>query len=116
MGIIEDEVKQLKDVIGNLESRIRRLEDRGTGSPTAAELRMILIGPPGAGKLLPLLVFALFPPAQLSLTCARYREGNSGSQAEGAIFLLPPGMSKIPTNFTPKSCYLTWTLFCPNIY
>ncbi|KAF4125936.1 adenylate kinase [Geosmithia morbida] len=51
MGIIEDEVKQLKDVIGNLESRIRRLEDRGAGSsPTAADLRMILIGPPGAGK------------------------------------------------------------------
>lgn len=52
MGIVEDELKQLKDVVSSLESRIKRLEQRGTGSsPSTEELRMILIGPPGAGKL-----------------------------------------------------------------
>jgi len=51
MGIVDDELSQLKNVVANLESRIKRLEQRGTGSsPTTEELRMILIGPPGAGK------------------------------------------------------------------
>ncbi|KYK54543.1 putative adenylate kinase [Drechmeria coniospora] len=51
MGFVEDELKQLKDVISNLDSRIRRLEQRTTGtSPSTADIRMILIGPPGAGK------------------------------------------------------------------
>lgn len=54
MGFVEDELKQLKDVIGNLESRVKQLEGRA-GSAVAPlnteEIRMILIGPPGAGKL-----------------------------------------------------------------
>ncbi|KAG9257645.1 adenylate kinase [Emericellopsis atlantica] len=51
MGIVEDELKHLKDVVTGLESRIKRLEQRGTGaSPSTEEIRMILIGPPGAGK------------------------------------------------------------------
>ncbi|KAI9149151.1 adenylate kinase [Paramyrothecium foliicola] len=51
MGFVEDELKQLKDVIAGLDSRIKRLEGHATGSaPTRDELRMILIGPPGAGK------------------------------------------------------------------
>lgn len=50
MGIVEDELKHLKDVVAGLESRIKRLEGGGAGgSKTAEELRMILIGPPGAG-------------------------------------------------------------------
>lgn len=50
MGIVEDELKHLKDVVSGLESRIKRLEGGGAGSSqTAEELRMILIGPPGAG-------------------------------------------------------------------
>lgn len=50
MGLVEDELKQLKDVVSGLESRIKRLEQRGTGSsPSTEEVRMILIGPPGAG-------------------------------------------------------------------
>ena len=52
MGLVEDELKQLKDVVGTLESRIKRLEQRATGtSTTPQELRMLLIGPPGAGTL-----------------------------------------------------------------
>lgn len=51
MGFVEDELKQLKDVIANLDSRIKRLEGGAAGSAsTREELRMILIGPPGAGK------------------------------------------------------------------
>ncbi|TQV91362.1 hypothetical protein V2A60_008988 [Cordyceps javanica] len=53
MGFVEDELKQLKDVIGNLDSRIKSLEQRATGSAapvSTEEIRMLLIGPPGAGK------------------------------------------------------------------
>lgn len=53
MGFVEDELKQLKDVIGNLDSRIKSLEQRATGSVapvSTEEVRMLLIGPPGAGK------------------------------------------------------------------
>ncbi|KOS23099.1 Adenylate kinase [Escovopsis weberi] len=52
MGFVEDELKQLKDVISNLDSRIKQLEQRTTGAApaTVEDIRMILIGPPGAGK------------------------------------------------------------------
>lgn len=53
MGFVEDELKQLKEVIGNLDSRIKQLEKRATGSsPSTEEIRMIIMGPPGAGKAL----------------------------------------------------------------
>lgn len=51
MGFVEDELKQLKEVIGSLDSRIKQLEKRATGSsPSTEEIRMIIMGPPGAGK------------------------------------------------------------------
>ncbi|PNP41316.1 adenylate kinase 1 [Trichoderma gamsii] len=52
MGFVEDELKHLRDVISGLDSRIKQLEQRATGSTSidAESLRMILIGPPGAGK------------------------------------------------------------------
>lgn len=52
MGFVEDELKHLRDVISGLDSRIKQLEQRATGSASidAESLRMILIGPPGAGK------------------------------------------------------------------
>lgn len=50
MGIIEDEVKGLSAKLESLEARIKTLEARKTGSPvTTEQIRMILIGPPGAG-------------------------------------------------------------------
>lgn len=50
MGIIEDEVKGLHAKLEGLESRIKSLESRQFGGPlTAEQIRMILIGPPGAG-------------------------------------------------------------------
>lgn len=53
MGFIDDEVKRLGDVIASLEDRVRSLETRDfSGKPvtTAEQLRMVLMGPPGAGK------------------------------------------------------------------
>ncbi|KAJ4306832.1 adenylate kinase [Collariella sp. IMI 366227] len=53
MGYIEDEVKRLQGTISSLESRVKALETRqlgGAPKKTAEEIRMILIGPPGAGK------------------------------------------------------------------
>lgn len=53
MGLVDDEVRRLSEVVNGLESRIKSLEERALGgapTPTTAdELRMILIGPPGAG-------------------------------------------------------------------
>lgn len=50
--ITEDTVDSLKDLINRLESRVHHLEARleGREKPTDVEgVRMILIGPPGAG-------------------------------------------------------------------
>jgi hypothetical protein len=54
--IREDTVTDLKDLVAKLETRVRQLEDRlggdGTKSRTPSQsMRMILMGPPGAGKL-----------------------------------------------------------------
>ncbi|KAK5658606.1 hypothetical protein OQA88_1999 [Cercophora sp. LCS_1] len=53
MGFIEDEVKRLQGIVDKLDGRIQALEKRqfgGSAPQTAEELRMLLIGPPGAGK------------------------------------------------------------------
>ncbi|KAI8955221.1 adenylate kinase-domain-containing protein [Xylaria longipes] len=51
MGAIDTEFKRLHDVVTSLEERVKRLEQRQSGEPLTAEsVRMILIGPPGAGK------------------------------------------------------------------
>lgn len=54
MGAIEDQVQRLHDVVARLEGRIKDLEVRhlggAAGHKTIDEVRMILIGPPGAGK------------------------------------------------------------------
>lgn len=52
MGIIEDEVKGLHAKLEALETRIKDLETKHLGSkPLSSEqIRMILIGPPGAGQ------------------------------------------------------------------
>lgn len=68
MGFVEDELKQLKDVLGNLDARIKKLEVRATGyAPSTDEIRMILIGPPGAG-MSPATRFLPFDGSQSSLT------------------------------------------------
>ncbi|KAL8380969.1 hypothetical protein RB595_005323 [Gaeumannomyces hyphopodioides] len=53
MGAIEEQIKRLGSVIEGLDARVKKLEQSAGLSPdstTARELRMILIGPPGAGK------------------------------------------------------------------
>ncbi|KAI1445816.1 adenylate kinase cytosolic [Annulohypoxylon stygium] len=51
MGVIDDEMKRLQDVVSGLEDRVRRLEQRQSGGSISTEsVRMILMGPPGAGK------------------------------------------------------------------
>ncbi|KAL2265347.1 hypothetical protein VTJ83DRAFT_6447 [Remersonia thermophila] len=53
MGYLDDEIKRLQGIIANIESRVQALESRSLGgarAKTPEELRMILIGPPGAGK------------------------------------------------------------------
>ena len=52
MGYLDDEVKRLQGIIANIEGRVQALEGRQVGGgqkKTAEEVRMILIGPPGAG-------------------------------------------------------------------
>lgn len=50
MGIIDDEMKRLQEVVSGLEDRVRSLEQRQSGDSVSSEgVRMILIGPPGAG-------------------------------------------------------------------
>lgn len=52
MGAIEDQVQRLHDVVASLETRIKGLEQRKFGEVATPkqDIRMILIGPPGAGK------------------------------------------------------------------
>ncbi|KAI1341812.1 adenylate kinase-domain-containing protein [Xylariaceae sp. FL0016] len=51
MGAIDNEFKRLQDVVSGLEERVKRLESRQSGESISPEgVRMILIGPPGAGK------------------------------------------------------------------
>jgi len=52
----DDTVKSLQDLVNKLETRVKELEDKlghvasGTKHTTAEGVRMILMGPPGAGK------------------------------------------------------------------
>ncbi|KAI6364940.1 adenylate kinase [Pyricularia grisea] len=53
MGAMEDQLQRLGSVLDSLDARVKKLEQHptlGGGSSTAQEIRMILIGPPGAGK------------------------------------------------------------------
>ena len=62
--ITEDQVTSLKDHIHKLEKRVYELENQLSGgtkksSNLSEQMRMILIGPPGAGKLLPRAKFGV---------------------------------------------------------
>lgn len=56
MGVIDNEFKRLQDVVTGLEERVKRLEQRQSGDAAAKipedGVRMILMGPPGAGTCL----------------------------------------------------------------
>ncbi len=48
MGALEEQVQKLSSVVQGLEARLKSLEERKF-SKSPEEIRMILIGPPGAG-------------------------------------------------------------------
>lgn len=53
MGVIDQELQRLRDVVTGLEHRVQSLEERQTGEVKSTDgVRMILMGPPGAGELL----------------------------------------------------------------
>ena len=53
MGVIDQEIQRLRDVVTSLDQRVQSLEQRQTGEVKSTDgVRMILMGPPGAGKLL----------------------------------------------------------------
>jgi len=96
MGYLEDEVKRLQGIIANIESRVKALEERQFGQQAQKKpvedntVRMILIGPPGAG------MWALAKTMDISGRCAHpaYRQGHSGPQDQGEVQLLPLGKLK----------------------
>ncbi|KAL2891991.1 adenylate kinase 1 [Ceratocystis lukuohia] len=44
------EIQRLRSVVESFDGRLKRLEERLAGKPSSETIRMILIGPPGAGK------------------------------------------------------------------
>jgi len=69
--IREETVTDLKDLVTKLETRVRQLEDRlggdGAKSRTPSQsMRMILMGPPGAGKPQTLTPLALAPTKNIA--------------------------------------------------
>lgn len=84
--ITEETVNGLKDTIAKLEARVAQLEDRvaqgGDGSKPKSlgeQMRIILMGPPGAGSSLRSLFF-FSGVASMVLTDDPDRQGNSGAQ------------------------------------
>ena len=50
MAPTADDLDGLKKLVAQLEKRIDQLEHGSSGKSKADELRMILMGPPGAGR------------------------------------------------------------------
>lgn len=88
--ITETTVSDLKDLVHKLEARVHHLESRyesgGQKSQSAAEsMRMILIGPPGAG--------ALHKRVHMSHRAHIWcRKGYASSENQGEVPCLPFGM------------------------
>jgi hypothetical protein len=104
--ITDSTVSDLKDLVHKLEARVHQLETRlGDGgkkpkSPSDS-MRMILIGPPGAGE-------PRYPRTLIlqMLTSHFYREGYSSTADQGQILRLSSGehSSKNPENRSLTSC------------
>jgi len=87
-------VQDLQNLVDKLESRVKQLEDKlqhaagGPAPSTSSSVRMILIGPPGAGMFSKFLLFLLPFCPPLSSTCqicsaapANYSSVGKGTQA-----------------------------------
>ncbi len=90
--IREDTVTDLKDLVAKLETRVRQLENRlgddgiKSGTPSQS-MRMILMGPPGAGKYT-----NPAPSAWSSSNRLPFRQRDPGTENQGQILRLPFGM------------------------
>jgi hypothetical protein len=85
--ITEGTVDSLKDLVNKLESRVAHLEARLEGKEkpsTGASMRMILIGPPGAGS-------SAIDVINYQMTYVACRQGHSSPEDQGPIWLLSSG-------------------------
>lgn len=85
--ITETTVSDLKDLVHKLEARVHHLESwyesGGKTSPSTEEsMRMILLGPPGAGRL-------RRSQSHLTTSSRFGRQRNASSQDQGAVSCLP---------------------------
>ena len=84
--ITDQTVNDLKAQVAHLEKRIWELEQKERGvKPVSASdaMRMILIGPPGAGESLTL--------SRIPLLTRRNRQRHPSSQHQGKVLCLPFG-------------------------
>lgn len=89
-SLVEEAVKKLTNTVDSLESRIKALEDRaagGSGKLSTEEVRMILIGPPGAGMPLPSSLFAFNHPVATFILISQltHRQGHPSPQDQGEV-------------------------------
>ena len=103
MGFVDEEGKRLTAAVEKLESRIKALEERAFGGAAqqSQDIRMILMGPPGAGAF----CRCSFPPTtevergsgmadvRVLTFAAGRRQGHSSSQDQGEVLVLSSGRS-----------------------
>ena len=87
----EQIIDQLKSHIGSLEQRLNALEGRmgKTSSAGAEGMRMILIGPPGAGTIPKDGPMAMTTGQTANPTF--HRQGHPGAEDQGKVLRLPSG-------------------------
>ena len=94
MPPIKDEtVDALRDLVYKLEARVQDLEARlhpGDGRPKAGgtDMRMILMGPPGAGMSMAVAYHSCWPGRADNW----HRQRDTGSQDQGEVLYLSSGM------------------------
>ena len=87
MAPVDDLVKSLKATVDQLENRVAELEGRlgnKQGSGGVDGMRMILMGPPGAGRPLRYVLWS----ATLTTT-AMHRQRHSGAADKRKVLVLP---------------------------
>jgi len=84
MGAVDEQLVKLQGVVEGLEARIKRLEERkfGDSALSSQDVRMILIGPPGAGTQ-PLA--HVFFCRRVSSPHLDHRQGHAGPQDQGEV-------------------------------
>jgi hypothetical protein len=78
---LQEEVERLQKVVRQLEDRIAGLENK-PGDATPTSMRMVLMGPPGAGESLDCAVKPLSDGR---------RQGHTGTRNQGQVLHMPSG-------------------------